>query len=173
MYILYNKISVFTYNNYLFLAGDFGIIYTQISNFVNLLCLSINRYYLDISMIKNSYKNLVLKSTCFFKIKTMFDNLLKTHRNKLLLFGIGFRCWRLQNVIIFKLGFSKDISVMLPGYIKIVCLKPLFFLLKSCDKIKLDKFLISLRRLRIPDIYKGKGILHVNEKICLKQGKRN
>jgi large subunit ribosomal protein L6 len=63
--------------------------------------------------------------------------------------------------------------VAVPSYVKIICLKSSVFLLKSCNKVKLSQYITLLCKSRIPDVYKGKGILYSDKKVFLKQGKHN
>jgi large subunit ribosomal protein L6 len=55
--------------------------------------------------------------------------------------------------------------------LRIIILKPTLILFKSLDKNALNQFVASLRSLKTPDSYKGKGLRYVEEKITLKVGK--
>jgi len=78
-----------------------------------------------------------------------------------------------KSFILLKIGFSRDICLEIPIDIKIVCLKPTLILLKGFDKNKLNQFVSTIRSLKVPDPYKGKGVQYINETIVYKSGKQN
>lgn len=90
---------------------------------------------------------------------------------KLCLKGVGYRVEKNKKKLFFKLGYSHPISVLIPDVIDVECIKNnLFF--RSAHLIVLNFFGTSLRRLRIPDSYKGSGILYEGEMLLLKEGKK-
>ena len=95
---------------------------------------------------------------------------------KLKLVGIGFKVI-VENILgynflIFKLGYSHNIYFKIPKNIKIVCLKSdtIFILGQSYHAITQVSAII--KSYKVPEPYKGKGILYENEKILLKEGKK-
>jgi len=73
--------------------------------------------------------------------------------------------------LILKIGFSKDLSIEIPPIIKVIILKPTLILFKGVDKNLLNQFVASLRLLKAPDSYKGKGLRYIEEKVVIKAGK--
>ena len=71
-----------------------------------------------------------------------------------------------------KLGLSHDVIFRIPEGIKAVCPKPDQIVLFGIKKDFLHKVAASIRLLRKPDVYKGKGILFDNENLRLKEGKK-
>ena len=176
MFIFQDNINIFIYNNYLFFVNNLGVTSFQLSFFYGKLSVYCNDNYLNVRTINNDSANIIIKNKFLSYIKRVLSELAKVSKKKLLLFGVGFRCWIYRNSFILKLGFSNDLIIRMPIFIKIVCLKSSLFLLKCCSKNKLNIFMTFLCRLRIPDVYKGKGILSANsnfKKVCLKQGKHN
>jgi large subunit ribosomal protein L6 len=171
------NLNIFIYKNNLFLASVFGIAKVNLMPFLPCIKIIIHKNSIE---LKNKYevnfKELELE--LYDEIKTKLFSITTVLRRKLVLFGIGFRCWTYKasngfNCIILKVGFSRDIVIKIPHIIKVICLKPTLILLKSIDKLKLSQFVCFLRLLREPDAYKGKGIQYVNEKIALKLGKNS
>jgi len=171
------NLNIFIYKNNLFLASVFGITKVNLMPFLSCIKIIIHKNSIE---LKNKYevnfKKLELE--LYDEIKTKLLSITTVLRRKLVLFGIGFRCWTYKasngfNCIILKVGFSRDIVIKIPYIIKVICLKPTLILLKSIDKLKLSQFVCFLRLLREPDAYKGKGIQYVNEKIALKLGKNS
>jgi len=164
MLVLKKGMNIFIYKSHLFLVCNLGIVVVEVSIFLDKLFIYYNNNFLGDKALDNDFKSLIKK------VITNFTTLFK---QKLLLFGIGFRYWILKNSIILKLGFSNDMFVAVPSYVKIICLKSSVFLLKSCNKVKLSQYITLLCKSRIPDVYKGKGILYSDKKVFLKQGKHN
>jgi len=171
------KLNIFVYKNNLFLASIFGITKVDLMPFSFCIKIIIYKNYIElISGCKTDLKK--LKFQLYNEINAKLFNVITTLKKKLVLFGIGFRCWTYKinndfNYIIFKLGFSRDIVIKVPHIIKIICLKSTLIVLKSIDKLKLSQFVCFLRSLKEPDAYKGKGIQYINEKIVLKLGKNS
>ena len=94
---------------------------------------------------------------------------------KLELVGVGYRASNQGNVIEFALGYTHNIFLQLPKEIKVETKSernqnPLV-ILESCDKQLLGQVCAKIRSFRMPEPYKGKGILFVGEQIRRKSGK--
>lgn len=94
---------------------------------------------------------------------------------KLELVGVGFRASNQGNIIEFSLGYTHNIFLQLPKEIKVETKSernqnPLI-ILESCDKQLLGQVCAKIRSFRMPEPYKGKGILFVGEQIRRKSGK--
>jgi large subunit ribosomal protein L6 len=95
---------------------------------------------------------------------------------KVNLIGVGYRVFtheKLANQIYFKLGFSHLIYFRIPLGINIYCQKftKLFFFGNSSYNL-LTQTIAQIRNCKLPEPYKGKGILYDQEKIILKKGKK-
>jgi large subunit ribosomal protein L6 len=88
------------------------------------------------------------------------------------LVGIGYRAIIEKEKLVLKLGFSHLIFLEIPKGIEIICKKPSLILLKSYDLLMLTQFAALIRSYKIPEPYKGKGILYKGEKIRRKEGKK-
>lgn len=92
--------------------------------------------------------------------------------NRLSFVGVGYRVESLTpEIITLKLGYSHLVNIKIPSIIKAHSPKKNVLILKSFDSEKLNLFTARIRSYRLPDVYKGKGILFKNEKIRLKSGK--
>ena len=93
------------------------------------------------------------------------------------LVGVGYRvALQGKNLLIFSLGYSHDIDLLLPD--EIVAEVPdvkkgenPVLVLKSCDKQLVGQVAAKVRSLRKPEPYKGKGIKFVGEQLRRKAGK--
>ena len=177
-FIPINNINVFLYKNKLFFAANSGVITINLSCFINSLSVVLYKDIIELKTLVKSPKADSLKTLLLDEINHKLDILNNVLRKKLILFGIGFRSWsyKINNSsshLIFKVGFSRDISIKVPKSIVAVSLKPTLILLKSVHKSKLSQFVSFLRSLKRPDAYKGKGVQYINETIKLKLGKNN
>ena len=98
----------------------------------------------------------------------------------LLLWGIGYRIEEINKGVKFFIGYSHPVDFILPEGIKAVIEKPprgsdknLISIIKisGIDKQLVGETAARMRKIRLPDSYKGKGIRYVDEKIKLKPGK--
>jgi large subunit ribosomal protein L6 len=128
-----------------------------------------------------SKENDTIKS--FSKNKTMWgtehkllDNAIigvsKGFKKTLNLVGIGYRVQVNKQTLTMKLGFSHDVIFTIPEGIKAVCPKSDQIVLFGIKKDFLHKVASSIKLLRKPDAYKGKGIIFDNENLRLKEGKK-
>jgi len=85
--------------------------------------------------------------------------------------GIGYRATLSGNVIEFNLGYSHPIKFDLPEGISASVDKKNVIRLNGIDKELLGHAAASIRRLRPPECYKGKGIKYAEEYIQRKAGK--
>lgn len=92
------------------------------------------------------------------------------------LVGVGYRVEVKDQIVIFNLGYSHDIQLMLPKEVKAEA-EPVkkgqnpVLVMKSADKQLLGMVAAKVRSLRKPEPYKGKGIKFVGEQLRRKAGK--
>ena len=113
-----------------------------------------------------------------FRRDRIFDGLGKFHEKKLSLIGIGFRAWcyfdksRNSQVLLIKVGLSKDVLVIVPRSVVILCLRPTLILIKGFSDELVGLIARQIRSIRSPDSYKGKGIRYEGEFVYIKAGKQ-
>ena len=92
------------------------------------------------------------------------------------LVGVGYRVAAQGQLLIFSLGYSHEIQLMLPAEVKaevpeIKKGETPKLVLKSCDKQLVGQVAAKIRSFRKPEPYKGKGIKFVGEQLRRKAGK--
>ena len=86
--------------------------------------------------------------------------------------GVGYRAQVAGNKLMLTLGYSHPIEYPLPeGISAAVDQKQVNITLTGVDKQKLGQVAASLKALRPPDAYKGKGVRYSGERLKLKAGK--
>ena len=85
--------------------------------------------------------------------------------------GIGYRAEVKDNTIIFNIGYSHPINFEIPVGISAKIEKNIITL-SGFDKELLGHTAASIRSLRSPEPYKGKGVRYADENISLKETKK-
>ena len=89
----------------------------------------------------------------------------------LILKGVGYRAAVQGKEIVLNLGYSHPVKLEIPSNITVEVVQNTTINLKSCDKEALGLFAANIRSWRLPEPYKGKGILYKDEQIIRKAGK--
>ena len=117
-----------------------------------------------------------IQGTTVAKIKQVLIETTYTLYHKLNLVGVGYRVFpfeQLENQLYFKLGYSHLIYFKVPEKLETHCQKfTKLFLYGNCSFDSLTQTAAQIRACKLPEPYKGKGILHDQEKITLKKGKK-
>ena len=91
------------------------------------------------------------------------------------LVGVGYRVSNQGNIVEFSLGYTHPIFIQLPPEVKVETKSERnqnpVIMLESCDKQLLGLICAKIRSFRMPEPYKGKGILFKGEVIRRKSGK--
>jgi large subunit ribosomal protein L6 len=98
------------------------------------------------------------------------------YRKQLKIVGIGYQAavekTETSSFLSLKLGYSHQLRLSIPSTLQIICPKPRVILIKGMNLQKVANYAAFIRRLRLPNSYKEKGIYHFGEKLKLKQGKK-
>jgi large subunit ribosomal protein L6 len=117
-----------------------------------------------------------VQGTTIAKIKQMLIETTYVLYHKLNLVGVGYRVFpyeQFDNQLYFKLGFSHLIYFKVSDSLKTHCQKfTKLFLFGNCSFDNLTQTAAQIRAFKRPEPYKGKGILHDQEKVTLKKGKK-
>ena len=108
-------------------------------------------------------------------VNNMVVGVSEGYKKVLELVGVGYRVSNQGNIIEFALGYTHPIFIQLPSEVKVETKSernrnPLI-ILESCDKALLGLICAKIRSFRMPEPYKGKGILFQGEVIRRKSGK--
>jgi large subunit ribosomal protein L6 len=85
--------------------------------------------------------------------------------------GVGYRVEVQGNLLVMNLGYSSEIYVGIPEDLKISTEASGKVTITGIDKQKVGEFAAQVRKLRLPEPYKGKGIRYEDEQIRRKVGK--
>jgi large subunit ribosomal protein L6 len=79
----------------------------------------------------------------------------------------------LLNTLSVKAGYSNLININIPESVDVLFLSNTEIIVKSFNYDLLKLFCLNLKRVRIPDSYKGKGVRFFNDISSLKNIKKN
>jgi large subunit ribosomal protein L6 len=85
--------------------------------------------------------------------------------------GVGFRAEVQGKLLTMNLGFSNDVFVGIPDDLKVEADATGKVTITGIDKQRVGQFASEVRKLRLPEPYKGKGIRYEDEIIRRKVGK--
>jgi len=85
--------------------------------------------------------------------------------------GVGFRAEIKGKFLIMNLGYSNEIIVAIPEGMTVVADANGKVTISGIDKQRVGEFASQIRKLRLPEPYKGKGIRYDDETIRRKVGK--
>jgi large subunit ribosomal protein L6 len=108
-------------------------------------------------------------------VNNMVVGVSEGYKKTLELVGVGYRVANQGNVIELSLGYTHPIFLQLPPEVKVETKSernqnPLI-MLESCDKQLIGLICAKIRSFRMPEPYKGKGVLFQGEVIRRKSGK--
>ena len=108
-------------------------------------------------------------------VNNMVVGVSECYKKILELVGVGYRVSNQGNIIEFSLGYTHPIFIQLPSEVKVETKSERnqnpIVILESCDKQLLGLICAKIRSFRMPEPYKGKGILFQGEVIRRKSGK--
>ncbi|KAJ6907259.1 hypothetical protein NC651_017836 [Populus alba x Populus x berolinensis] len=76
-------------------------------------------------------------------------------------------------LLFLKLGYSHEVELTVPPAVRVFCFKNNVVCCTGIDKGRVHQFAASVRSCKPPEVYKGKGIMYIDEVIKKKQGKKS
>merc|ERR1712176_237593 len=126
--------------------------------------------------IGNFKNNKMIQGTTVAKIKQILIEVTYVLSRKLNLVGVGYRAFAhetLLNQMYFKLGYSHLVYFRVPEGLSSSCLKfTKVFLSGNSSYDLLTQTAAQIRNCKLPEPYKGKGILYDQKTVTLKKGKK-
>ena len=126
---------------------------------------------IKVNIVKDDRISRALRGLTRSLVANMVTGVSKGFERILEIHGIGYRAILTGNCIEFNLGYSHPIKFDLPEGISASVDKKNVIRLTGIDKELLGHTAASIRRLRPPEQYKGKGIKYAEEYIQRKAGK--
>ena len=149
-------------------AGPKG---TLTKTFRDDITITIGDKTITLNIKRNDKSSKALWGTYASHIKNMIKGAETPYQKKLILEGVGFKSEVKGKEMHFALGFSHPVVVKLPEGITATAEKN-NITITGIDKELVGSFAASLRALKKPEPYKGKGMRYDTEVLRRKQGKK-
>lgn len=120
---------------------------------------------------RETLENKALWGTYASHIMNMIAGVTTPYVKKLIIEGIGYKSEVKGDNLVLALGFSHPVNVPIPKTLKVTAEKNIITA-TGIDKEVVGEFVASVRSLKKPEPYKGKGIRYEGEVVKRKQGKK-
>lgn len=124
-----------------------------------------------VAPIKETRESRALWGTTAAHIKNMVKGVNEPFTKRLILFGVGFKSEVRGTNLVMALGFSHPVEVAIPKGLTVTTDKEGVTVVGP-DKEMVGQFSATVRSLKKPEPYKGKGFRYSDETILRKQGKK-
>jgi large subunit ribosomal protein L6 len=148
--------------------GDKGSLTREIHQAIDL---EIADNIIHVTMLNENRVNRALQGLTRSLVANMVKGVSTGFERVLEINGIGYRAELKGKSIVFNLGFSNPITFDLPDGVSAKSEKNNIVRLFAIDKELLGRTAASIRQLRPPEPYKGKGIKYAEEYVQRKAGK--
>jgi len=163
-----SKTSVVFKDRELVVKGEKGTLSRTIHPAVQL---AIENDKISVTIDQEDRKNRSIQGLTRSLVANMVDGVSKGFEKTLEINGIGYRAEMKGTSIVLNLGFSHPIDFPMPDGISASVDKNNVIKIMGIDKEKVGQIAASIRKLRKPEPYKGKGIKYADEHIQRKAGK--
>jgi len=119
----------------------------------------------------NDKQTLANHGTIRARLVNMIVGVTDGHKKRLEIQGVGFRAQVVGQKITLNLGFSHPVVIDVPKEVKVKSATPTELEFESFDNVILGNIVASIRKIKPPEPYKGKGIRYAGEIVKRKQGK--
>lgn len=133
--------------------------------------LDIDKDAISVTMVKESRQSRALQGLTRSLVANMVTGVTTGFERNLDINGIGYRATLEGKTLVLNLGFSHPINYELPEGVSATVDKKNSIKLSGIDKEILGFTAASIRGLRPPEPYKGKGVKYAEEQIQRKAGK--
>lgn len=126
---------------------------------------------IQVSAIDDERSSRAFQGTTRALLVKMIDGVSKGFERKLEITGVGYEAALEGKTLVLKLGFNKPVRFAVPDSVVVEVPNPTNLLIKGIDAQQVGTVAASIRKLRKPEPYKGKGIKYSGEVIKRKAGK--
>ncbi len=133
--------------------------------------LTVNDDHLLITLDEKSKLPLAMHGLYRSLVNNMVIGVSAGFEKRLSLVGVGYRAALAGTQLDMQLGFSHPTKLDIPKGIEVKVDKSTTIIIQGVDKQQVGQFAASVRSLRPPEPYKGKGVRYENEYVRKKAGK--
>lgn len=104
-------------------------------------------------------------------IANMIEGVTNGYSKKMHIEGTGYRASKQGNTLVMNLGYSHPVNMVDPEGITTEVPDDRTIIVKGADKQQVGNYAANIRKWRLPEPYKGKGIIYEGEHVRRKEGK--
>jgi large subunit ribosomal protein L6 len=105
-------------------------------------------------------------------VNNMVEGVTNGFERKLELVGVGYRAAMKGQNLSLQLGFSHDVDIVAPQGVSFAVPKQTEITISGIDKQAVGEMAATIRKIRPPEPYKGKGVRYAGEQVRRKEGKK-
>lgn len=158
------NIEIFVYKNSLKITGRLGVVNMTLPSNLSL------RFGKNILDVYSTDKE--IKGTFISLFKTNLKGAAQGFILKLQLVGIGYKFLEANEFLKLKLGYSHKVYCKIPNNLNVNIIKPTLLSLSGINFFEVNQFAAQLKSFKTPEVYKGKGIRFLDQKIIIKETKK-
>ena len=128
---------------------------------------------LSFAPTNDSREAVAMSGTMRQLVNNMVIGVSKGFEKKLNLVGVGFKASAQGAKLNLAIGFSHPVDVVMPEGVTVTTPTPTEIVVKGADRQRVGQMAAEIRAFRPPEPYKGKGIRYADEKIVIKETKKN
>ncbi len=171
--VIPDKITAKLADRKLGITGPLGTLYFYLPQGINI---EITAAEIHVKRTGNSKKEKACHGLTWAMIRNMIKGASIGYQKELLIQGVGYRAQKTQDGLQIFVGYTKPVNFPLPKGINCEVTPPKDnvseIVIKGIDKQQVGDIAARIRRLKIPDPYKHKGIRYKGEVLRKKIGKR-
>lgn len=104
-------------------------------------------------------------------LANMVHGVVQGFERRLDIVGVGYNAKVQGKQLVLQIGFCHPVQMDIPAGLEIECPSPTVIVIRGADKQVVGEFAATVRKIRPPEPYKGKGIRYAGEQIVRKAGK--
>ena len=105
-------------------------------------------------------------------VNNMIIGVTKGYEKGLEIIGVGYRFNVQGKKLVINAGYSHPVDMIVPEGITVESVSNTEITVKGIDKVLVGEFAANIRKVRMPEPYKGKGIRYKDEHVRRKEGKK-
>ncbi len=114
----------------------------------------------------------VVHGTTTARFANLVEGVTQGFAKHLEIVGVGYRSSVEAGNLSLYVGYSHPVIMRIPDGIKVEVTDNTKILISGADAVNVGQFAQNVRKERLPDHYKGKGIRYASEKVRIKAGKK-
>ncbi len=127
---------------------------------------------LTVEVKKESIELKAIHGTINALISNMLIGVSEGYEKGIEIVGVGYRFQVRDKKVIVNAGYSHPVELEIPVNLQVESISNTEIVVKGYDKQEVGEFAATIRKIRKPEPYKGKGIRYKGEKIRRKEGKK-